>query len=90
MSLEEFVVSNEKQIRMGFFFSVLVIMAIWEIARPRRKLTVSKPLRWINNLGLVFFNSYILRLLFPAAAIGVGAIPGSRRCEALSRATQGS
>lgn len=71
MSLEEFVVSNEKQIRMGFFFSVLVIMAIWEIARPRRKLTVSKPLRWINNLGLVFFNSYILRLLFPAAAIGV-------------------
>jgi len=71
MSLEEFVVSNEKQIRMGFFFSILVIMAIWEIARPRRKLTVSKPLRWINNLGLVFFNSYILRLLFPAAAIGV-------------------
>lgn len=71
MSLEEFVVSNEKQIRMGFFFSVLVIMAIWEIARPRRKLTVSKPLRWFNNLGLVFLNSYILRLLFPAAAIGV-------------------
>ena len=71
MSLEEFVVSNEKQIRMGFFFSVLVIMAIWEIARPRRKLTISKPLRWFNNLGLVFFNSYILRLLFPAAAIGV-------------------
>jgi sterol desaturase/sphingolipid hydroxylase (fatty acid hydroxylase superfamily) len=78
MSLEEFVVSNEKQIRMGFFFSVLVIMAIWEIARPRRKLTVSKPLRWINNLGLVFFNSYILRLLFPAAAIGV-AITASQQ-----------
>jgi len=71
MSLEEFILVNEKQIRMGFFFGVLVIMALWEIAAPRRKLTVSKTLRWTNNIGLVFFNSFILRILFPAAAVGV-------------------
>ena len=71
MSLEEFILANEKQIRMGFFFGVLVIMALWEIAAPRRKLTVSKTLRWTNNIGLVFFNSFILRILFPAAAVGV-------------------
>lgn len=71
MSLEEFILTNEKPIRMGFFFGVLAIMALWEVAAPRRKLTVSKTLRWTNNIGLVFFNSFILRILFPAAAVGV-------------------
>ena len=28
-------------------------------------------MRWTNNLGLVFFNSFILRLAFPAAAVGM-------------------
>jgi sterol desaturase/sphingolipid hydroxylase (fatty acid hydroxylase superfamily) len=71
MNLEEFIMANEKPIRMGFFFGVLAIMALWEIAAPRRRLTASKTVRWVNNLGLVFFNSFILRVLFPAAAVGV-------------------
>ncbi|OOZ38466.1 fatty acid hydroxylase [Solemya pervernicosa gill symbiont] len=58
---------------MGFFFGVLVVMALWEIAAPRRALTVSKSVRWINNLGIVFFNSFLVRVLFPAAAVGVAA-----------------
>ncbi|NIA02643.1 MAG: sterol desaturase family protein [Planctomycetia bacterium] len=74
MNLEEFILSNEKPIRMGFFFGVLAIMAVWEILAPRRQLTVSKTVRWVNNLGLVFFNSFILRVLFPAAAVGVAVV----------------
>ena len=73
MNLESFILDNEKDIRMGFFFGILLIMAVWEVLSPRRTLTVSKPVRWINNLGLVFFNSYIVRLLFPAAAVGVAS-----------------
>jgi len=69
--VEEFILQNEKPIRMGFFFGVLLIMALWEIAAPRRKLTASKTLRWTNNIGLVFFNSFVIRILFPAAAVGV-------------------
>jgi len=71
MSLEDFIMTNEKYIRMGFFFGILAIVAVWELFSPRRKLTVSRTLRWVNNLGLVFFNTFILRLLFPAAAVGV-------------------
>ena len=74
MNLEEFILTNEKPIRMGFFFGVLAVMAIWEIVAPRRRLTVSKTVRWVNNLGLVFFNSFILRVLFPAAAVGVAVV----------------
>lgn len=71
MNIEVFVLENEKTIRMGFFFGILIIMGIWEILSPRRALTVSKPVRWLNNLGLVFLNSFIVRLVFPLAAVGM-------------------
>ena len=73
MDINEFIMSNEKFIRMGFFFGMLAIMALWEILAPRRVLTVSKAVRWVNNLGLVFFNSFLIRLVFPAAAVGMAA-----------------
>ena len=71
MSFSEQIMSNEMQIRMGFFFGIFAVMAIWELIAPRRALTVSKAVRWVNNLGLVFFNSFIVRLIFPTAAVGV-------------------
>lgn len=73
MSLSEFVMQYEVAIRLGFFFGILAVMAIWEIVAPRRALTVSKAVRWTNNLGLVFLNTILLRLIFPAAAVGVAA-----------------
>jgi sterol desaturase/sphingolipid hydroxylase (fatty acid hydroxylase superfamily) len=71
MDINEFVIANEKPIRMSFFFGILIVMAVWEIVAPRRALTISKAVRWANNLGLVFFNSFLLRLIFPAAAVGM-------------------
>jgi sterol desaturase/sphingolipid hydroxylase (fatty acid hydroxylase superfamily) len=46
---------------------------LWEVAAPRRALTVSKTPRWASNLGLVVLNTVMLRLLFPLAAVGVAA-----------------
>ncbi len=73
MTFNEFVMHNEVTIRLSFFFGIFAIMAAWEIVAPRRALTVSKTVRWANNLGLVFINSFVVRLLFPAAAVGVAA-----------------
>jgi sterol desaturase/sphingolipid hydroxylase (fatty acid hydroxylase superfamily) len=73
MKLNEFIMANEVSIRLGFFFGVFAVMALWEVIAPKRALTVSKLVRWVNNLGLVFLNSLILRLLFPAAAVGAAA-----------------
>ena len=73
MRFDEFVMQNEPAIRLGFFFGIFVLMAVWELAAPRRALTISKVLRWTNNIGLVFINTIVLRLLFPAGAIGVAA-----------------
>lgn len=74
MTFDEFLLANEKEVRMSFFFGMLVLIGLWELAAPKRTLTISKSVRWINNLGLVFLNSFILRFLFPAAAIGVAGI----------------
>ena len=71
MTFNEFVMQNEVAIRLTFFFGIFAVMAAWEIVAPRRALTVSKAVRWSNNLGLVFLNSFVVRLLFPAAAVGV-------------------
>jgi len=73
MDINEFVMNNEVTIRLSFFLGVFAAMALWELIAPRRALTVSKVVRWTNNLGLVFLNSFILRLLFPAAAVGMAA-----------------
>lgn len=73
MSWNDWMIEHELLIRLGFFFGVFSLVAIAEIALPRRKPTVSKATRWINNMGLVFLNTILLRLLFPAAAVGMAA-----------------
>ncbi len=73
MEIDAYIIAHEKQVRMAIFFSVLAVVALWELLAPRRALTVSKAVRWANNLGLVFFNSWLLRLVFPAAAVGMAA-----------------
>lgn len=70
----EFITSHEKAVRLSFFLGIFALMAIWELVAPRRALTVSKLVRWSNNLGLVVLNTLLLRLLFPAAAVGVAVV----------------
>ncbi len=78
MNWYDWILRNELPVRLGFFFGIFAIMAAWELLAPRRTLTVSKSIRWANNLGLVFLNSFILHLLFPAAAVGVAALAEQR------------
>ncbi len=73
MDIDAWIMNNEPAIRLGFFFGVFGLIALWEILTPRRSLTVPKALRWANNLGLVLLNTLLLRLLFPAAAVGMAA-----------------
>ena len=61
---------NETAIRLTAFLGMLALVAGAEIALPRRRLTVSKLRRWLSNLGIVFLNSLIVRLLLPATAAG--------------------
>ena len=78
MNFEQFVLNNETAIRLGFFFGIFAVIALWETLAPRRALTVSKVLRWSSNLGLVALNTALLRLIFPLAGAGMAAFCADR------------
>lgn len=59
--------------RLGAFFTIFLIMALWELMAPCRQLLVSKRQRWLSNLSMVALNSLLLRLFFPAAAVGAAS-----------------
>lgn len=73
MSLETLILDSEPLIRLGFFIGVFAAVALWEVLAPRRALTLGRTVRWGSNLGIVALNTLIVRLLFPAAAVGVAA-----------------
>jgi sterol desaturase/sphingolipid hydroxylase (fatty acid hydroxylase superfamily) len=65
----ESLLEHEPVIRLGAFFSIFAVMALWEIVQPRRALSVSKKLRWTSNLGIVVLNTIIARLVLPMAPV---------------------
>jgi len=71
MNITDYIISHESQVRLGSFFGILFIMCLWEVFAPRRKLSLSKLKRWPSNFAIVFLNTLILRLVFPAAATGM-------------------
>lgn len=72
--MTDFLLANESLIRFVFFISVLLALAIWEVAAPRRRQAIPRLLRWSNNLGLVVVNTVLLRLIFPVVAVGLALL----------------
>jgi len=77
--MEPFALAHEPTLRLAAFAAVLAAMAVWEVLAPRRSRTLPRGRRWPANLGIVVLNTVIVRVLFPAAAVGM----------ALSAETQG-
>ncbi len=69
--MTDWIMSNGSVIRLGFFFGIFGLLAIWEVAAARRELTASKSRRWFGNLGVILLDALMVRLLFPAAVVGV-------------------
>lgn len=67
----DLLLSNEPAIRLGIFLGVLVAMAIWEVAAPRRRIEIPRVIRWTNNLGVVVVDTILVRLVYPIAAVGL-------------------
>ena len=67
----------EPVLRLAAFALVFAAMAFWELAAPRRRLSVGRGPRWPSNLGVVAIDTAIVRILFPTAAVGFALV-----CEA--------
>ena len=74
----ETILANEPTIRLGFFLGIFAVMILWEIMAPRRVRSVSRWVRWPNNLAIVACNTLVLRLLVPVAAVGLAGMAEER------------
>lgn len=69
--INAFILENAMALRLSFFLGIFVLIALWEVRKPKRLLQIKKSIRWFNNLSLIALNSSVLHLLFPATAIGI-------------------
>ncbi len=76
--MTETILANEPMLRLAVFLGVLVVMAGWELAAPRRRQEIPRVLRWTNNLALVVVDTIILRLTFPILAVGLAMMAEAR------------
>jgi sterol desaturase/sphingolipid hydroxylase (fatty acid hydroxylase superfamily) len=63
--------SKTDMIRLAFFFGILALIALWEVAVPRRGRGYPKALRWASNLGIVAIYLLTIRIIFPVLPAGV-------------------
>lgn len=76
--MTDFMLANEQIIRVSFFIGVLLIMALWEVAAPRRQREIPRLLRWSSNLGIVIIDTLLVRLAFPIVAVGLAIMAQER------------
>lgn len=72
-------VEHEAAVRFAAFAGVFAMMAAWEVAAPRRALSLPKARRWVANLGVTLLNVGLVRVLFPTATVGVALAAGERQ-----------
>jgi sterol desaturase/sphingolipid hydroxylase (fatty acid hydroxylase superfamily) len=72
--MTDLLLANEPLIRVAFFLGILVAMAIWEVAAPRRRREIPRLIRWSNNLGVVVIDTLLVRLTFPVVAVGLAVM----------------
>ncbi|MCR5857400.1 sterol desaturase family protein [Mesorhizobium sp. J428] len=63
---------------MAFFLGILLVMALWEVAAPRRRREIPRLLRWSSNLGVVVIDTLLVRLTFPIVAVGLALLAQER------------
>jgi sterol desaturase/sphingolipid hydroxylase (fatty acid hydroxylase superfamily) len=78
MTFNQWALAHEPAVRLGAFFGMFALMAVWEAVAPRRARLLPRRVRWLHNLALVVLNSLILRLLFPLAAVGFAVLCAER------------
>jgi sterol desaturase/sphingolipid hydroxylase (fatty acid hydroxylase superfamily) len=75
--LAEILLTYEHAIRLSAFAAIFAAMALWEALAPRRIRAIGRLRRWPGNIGIVVLDTLLVRLVFPAAAVGVALLAQS-------------
>lgn len=66
--------TTTEAIRLWVFLGLFILLALGETIWPRRILTVSKPKRWLANIGVIAVDTVVVRLLFPLLPFSLAAM----------------
>jgi sterol desaturase/sphingolipid hydroxylase (fatty acid hydroxylase superfamily) len=76
--MSQWLTGHEPVLRLAAFAGVLLLLVSWEQLSPRRLLRLPKARRWLVHLSLAGLDTLLLRLLFPAAAVGAARFAAQR------------
>ena len=76
--MTDLLLTNEPLIRVAFFLSILLALAVWEVGAPHRRREIPRLIRWSNNFGLVVLDTLLVRLTFPVVAVGLALTAQAR------------
>lgn len=76
--MSDFILQHQGGFRFGVFGSVLILMALWEAARPARRRIYVRRARWFSNLGIVALDTVLMRLILPLMAVEVAYFAAQR------------
>jgi sterol desaturase/sphingolipid hydroxylase (fatty acid hydroxylase superfamily) len=69
--VSDWLFAHEIAVRGALAATIFVLVAASEALFPKRPRAIGRMRRWPANLGIAAINSGIVRLLFPAAAVGI-------------------
>lgn len=75
---QQILLAHEPVIRLGAFFGIFALMAVLELAAPRRPQKVARLQRWPSNIGIVMLDTLLARLVFPTTAVGLALLGESK------------
>lgn len=78
---------TEAGIRLGFFLTIIFLVAVGEILAPRRPLTTSKASRWFANLAIIALNPVSVRMVFPILPAALAVLASERQWGLLNNVT---
>ena len=76
--MSDALLTAEPTLRLSVFLGMLALMALWEVAAPKRRREIPRVIRWTNNLALVLVDTVLLRLTFPILAVGLAVVAEDR------------
>jgi sterol desaturase/sphingolipid hydroxylase (fatty acid hydroxylase superfamily) len=73
-AVDQVALVQEPYIRLGIFGGVFLIMAVWELAAPRRQQAIDRRVRWPSNVGIAVLDALLVRVVFPTTAVGLALV----------------
>lgn len=67
----ELFLNQDYRLHEWVFYSAVIVVALWEVALPRRALEHKLPLRWSSNISIGIVNFLLIGAILPVGALAL-------------------